>query len=100
MMDVFQVVITDDPLDPSDLSPLVLMAMRSVKDCFSHAEHHLLQQSDIEDFLAKSFDQAVLDLFRGLVPYAYKSDLARYCLLYVYGGWYVCLLYTSPSPRD
>ena len=23
------------------------------------------------------------------MPYAYQSDLARYCLLYVYGGWYV-----------
>ena len=37
------------------------------------------------------FDLSVLESFRGLVPYAYKSDLARYCLLYIYGGWYVDL---------
>ena len=51
----------------------------------------MFQRPEIEDFLVKHFDREVLQLFRGLVPYAYQSDLARYCLLYVYGGWYVDL---------
>ena len=90
-MHVFQVLITDDPIDPCDLSPPVLVAMQSVKDCFPDAIHRLVQRPEIEKFLVQYFDRGVLDLFRGLAPYAYKSDLARYCLLYVHGGWYVDL---------
>ena len=90
-MHVFQVLITDAPIDPCDLSPPVLLAMQSVKDCFSDATHHLVQRPEIESFISEHFDRSILDLFRGFIPYAYKSDLARYCLLYVYGGWYVDL---------
>ena len=91
MMHVFQVLITDMPIDPCHLPPPVLMAVQSVKDCFPDATHRLLQQPEVESFLSKYFERRVVDLFRGLVPYAYKSDLARYCLLYIYGGWYVDL---------
>ena len=90
-MYVFQILITDCPLDPCDLSPPVSMAMQSVKDCFPDATHRLFQRPEIENFLVQHFDRPVLNLFRGLVPYAYQSDLARYCLLYVHGGWYVDL---------
>ena len=90
-MRVSQVLITDNPIAQADLSPPVLMAMQSVKDCFFDATHQLFQRPEIEGFIIRHFDSGVLDLFRGLVPYAYQSDLARYCLLFVYGGWYVDL---------
>ena len=90
-MHVFQVLITDSPIKPAKLSPSVLSAIQTVKDSFSHANYRLLQSPEIETFLAHNFDCSVLNAFRALVPYAYKSDLARYCLLYVYGGWYVDL---------
>ena len=90
-MNVFQVLITDAPINPCDLSPPALVAMQSVKDCFPGATHRFIQRPEIENFLSNYFDSGVLDLFRNLVPYAYKSDLARYCLLYVHGGWYVDL---------
>lgn len=90
-MHVFQVLITDSKIDLCDLSPPVLQAMQSVKDCFSDATHHLVQRPEIESFLVHYFDRGVLNLFRSLIPYAYQSDLVRYCLLYVHGGWYVDL---------
>ena len=90
-MHVFQVLIADSPIDPASLSPPVLMAIQSVKSCFPEAKHRFFQQPEIESFLIQHFDRSVLNLFRGLIPYAYRSDLARYCLLYVYGGWYVDL---------
>lgn len=58
---------------------------------FFRRYHRFVRRPEIELFLSQYFDKGVLDLFRGLVPYAYQSDLARYCLLYVYGGWYVDL---------
>ena len=90
-MNVFQVLITDSPVDPCDLPSPVLAAMQSVKDSYSDATHYFFQRPEIEVFLAQHFDCSVLELFRGLIPYAYQSDLARYCLLFVHGGWYVDL---------
>ena len=92
-MNVFQILITDSPVDPCDLSPPVLAAMQSVKDCYSDATHYFFQHPEIEVFLAQHFDRSVLELFRGLIPYAYQSDLARHCLLFVHGGWYVDLTF-------
>lgn len=91
-MHVFQILIADATIEPCDLSPPISMATQSVKDCFSDSTYHLLQLPEIESFLAQYFDWSVLESFRGFVPYAYKSDLARYCLLYIYGGWYVDLM--------
>ena len=88
---VFQILIADSPVDPCGFPPAVLLAMQSVKDCFSDATHQLVQRPEIEDFISQHFDRSILNLFRGLIPYAYQSDLARYCLLYVNGGWYVDL---------
>tara|TARA_B100000674_G_C37596957_1_gene803473 strand:+ start:39 stop:773 length:735 start_codon:yes stop_codon:yes gene_type:complete len=90
-MNVFQILIADDPVNQSDLSPPVIAAMQSVVDCLPNTNHQLLQRPEIESFLVQHFDLSILDLFRSLIPYAYKADLARYCLLYVYGGWYVDL---------
>ena len=43
---------------------------------------------DCEDYLWKHFGQRHLKAFRKLKPYALKSDLFRYCLLYIEGGVY------------
>lgn len=45
------------------------------------------------DFIKKNFNSSITNAFEALQPYAYKSDLLRYCLLYVYGGIYVDLKY-------
>lgn len=44
---------------------------------------------DCREFIKKNFDYDVLYSYDNLVPYAYKSDLWRYCILYIYGGIYV-----------
>jgi mannosyltransferase OCH1-like enzyme len=43
---------------------------------------------DSRRFLRKYFDKFVNDSYDLLVPGAYKADLLRYCLLYIYGGCY------------
>ena len=43
---------------------------------------------DSRRFLRTYFDKSVNDAYDLLVPGAYKADLLRYCLLYVYGGCY------------
>ena len=43
---------------------------------------------DSRRFLRTYFDKSVNDSYDILVPGAYKADLLRYCLLYIYGGCY------------
>ena len=45
-MNVFQILITDDPVNQSDLSP-VIAAMQSVVDCFPNTNHQLLQRPEL-----------------------------------------------------
>jgi mannosyltransferase OCH1-like enzyme len=47
-----------------------------------------LNNSDCVKFLKKYFPEKVLKCYNILKPYAYKCDLARLCVLYVFGGVY------------
>ena len=42
-----------------------------------------------EQFIGQHFTDDVLRAYKRLVPNSYKSDLWRYCVLYVYGGIYI-----------
>jgi hypothetical protein len=41
------------------------------------------------EFINNHFGQNILNVYNGLKPGAYKSDLVRYCLLYIEGGVYM-----------
>jgi mannosyltransferase OCH1-like enzyme len=50
---------------------------------------HLYDDKDCRDFIEKYFDPVVVDAFDKLKPGAYKADLWRLCILYIYGGIYL-----------
>ncbi len=52
-------------------------------------ELHNLEQA--EAYIAQHYQPAVLSAFRTLLPFAFKTDLFRYLVLYNEGGWYVDL---------
>lgn len=47
------------------------------------------------EFISKHFDAYILLAYDKLKPYAYKSDLFRYCFIYINGGIYVDIKYIS-----
>jgi len=49
---------------------------------------------DCQNFINKYFGDKVLETYNSLIPYAYKSDLARLCILYIQGGIYLDIKYT------
>jgi hypothetical protein len=57
----------------------------------SDFHHRLWNDADVELLIKKEFEPDVLEAYRALVPLAYKADLARYCILYQYGGLYADL---------
>jgi hypothetical protein len=52
-------------------------------------EFVLMDAAEREQFIRAHFERAVLTAYQRIVPGAYKSDLFRYCYLWVNGGVYV-----------
>ncbi len=86
---LFQIYITDS--DVSGLPDRLEQLSQELIYSFQGYEYSLWGNKSIRDFLSENFTSEVLQAYDCLAPYAYRSDLARYCLLYQYGGWYVDL---------
>lgn len=56
-------------------------------------EYYLYDDNDCRIFIKDHFPNNVLVAYDSLIPYAYKADLWRYCVLYVYGGIYLDIKY-------
>ena len=54
---------------------------------------YLFDDNDCRDFIQNYFDDSVIEAFNKLIPGAYKADLFRYCILYIYGGIYLDIKY-------
>jgi mannosyltransferase OCH1-like enzyme len=58
-------------------------------------KYFLYDDTMCRDFIIDYFDNDVLYAFDTLIPGAYKSDLWRLCILYVYGGIYLDIKYIN-----
>ncbi|MEZ5608536.1 MAG: glycosyltransferase [Burkholderiaceae bacterium] len=86
----------------SPLPPIVQQNVRSLSAAHPGWPHCIFSHDDIRDFLRDQFPAEVSRAFAILKPFAYKADLARYCLLYQSGGIYADLSYyfTHPLPTQ
>lgn len=62
--------------------------MSKLKAMYSECDYKLYTDTDIKLFLETNFSNDVLQAYNMVKSYAFKSDLARYCLLYKNGGYY------------
>jgi mannosyltransferase OCH1-like enzyme len=51
--------------------------------------YFLFDSNDREDFIKKYFDENIYRAYCRIIPGAFKADLWRYCILFIYGGVYV-----------
>lgn len=84
---VFQIFITDAG---EPISNLLERSTNTVKkfSIVNNNSYQLFGNEEIRNLINKNFDPIVSEVYEALIPYAYKSDLARYCILYTRGGWY------------
>jgi Glycosyltransferase sugar-binding region containing DXD motif len=82
---VHQVYVSDGNTPPS---PTLSSYMERVKAHHDNFEYRFYTDSDVRSLLGLKFKEEVLWAYETLVPYSYKVDLAKYCLLWEYGGWY------------
>lgn len=52
-------------------------------------EHFLYDDNDCRELIKNNFKKEVLNAYDNLIPGAYKADLWRLCVLYIYGGIYI-----------
>ncbi len=88
---VHQILIADDFGLPAELPPMIAENVRSARNLHRAAQYRLWDGNSLRQMIRQHYEGEVLEAFELLRPYAYKADLARYCLLYLYGGIYVDL---------
>tara|TARA_B100001093_G_scaffold470601_1_gene492193 strand:- start:213 stop:926 length:714 start_codon:yes stop_codon:yes gene_type:complete len=70
------------------ISPILNRNSEILKDLFPDYNYNLYNNNSIEEFLLENYDDIIFKTYKKLVPYSYKCDFARYCILYKRGGWY------------
>jgi mannosyltransferase OCH1-like enzyme len=56
-------------------------------------EYYLYNEEMCRQFLKDNFENDVVIAYDSLIPFAYKADLWRYCILFKYGGIYLDIKY-------
>lgn len=84
---IFQTWIT------KNLPDKMIKTINKLKTINPEFEHRLFDDEDIKNFLSEHFNPDVLNAFNKLIPGAFKADLWRYCVLYIYGGIYLDIKY-------
>ena len=80
------------------LPPIIEQNIESLKRHHPDLTHKLFGEDDLIAFLEQHFPSEVLAAYSAFQPYAYRADLARYCILYEYGGLYADLSYFFVRP--
>ena len=86
-----QILIVDGLELPDTLPQVFAENAACLRAAHPAAAYTLWSGAMLREVIARNFDASVLAAFEMLEPYAYKSDLARLCLLHLYGGLYADL---------
>lgn len=96
---IFNIILSNPVLFRKKTGTLDLN-IQSFKTCYPSAEYTLYNNRTVCKIIANNFDKDVLDAYNQLVPYAYKADLARYCILYLKGGVYSDISHLHINPMN
>ena len=78
---------------PEDISEQMIQRTEELKRQHPAFEYRLFFLDTAREFIRENFESKVLAAFDSIVPFAFKSDLWRYCILYKYGGIYLDMKY-------
>lgn len=72
-----------------DISDEFKSLIQTWKDNNPNYAYFLFDDNDCETFIKNKFEENVYKAYCRIIPGAFKADLWRYCVLYIYGGIYV-----------
>jgi len=76
-----------------DLPPLMKANYDFLMKSNPKITFHLYNENECREFIRMHFEFDVLDAYDRLIPCSYKSDLWRYCVLFINGGIYMDIKY-------
>ena len=85
MKKIHQIWITENNQPPPEY---IIKKMEKVKNIYDDYEYKLYNNQSIISLLKANFSKNVLLAYSKCNAYAFKADLVRYCILYLYGGYY------------
>ena len=83
-MFISQIYLSDD----GNMHPIVSNRSQRLQKLYQTHDYKIYTNSVLEDLIKKNFDSDVYEAYNHLVPYSFKADLGRFCILYLIGGWY------------
>jgi hypothetical protein len=90
-MKIHQILINDTNKLPDEFPEYHSICYEQIKKLYPNKEYHLYSGKELEEIIRDNFHSDVFTAYKKLKPYSYKADLARYCILYLYGGLYIDL---------
>lgn len=76
-----------------DLPPLMKANYEYLVESNPKITFHLYDENDCREFIKNNFGPDVLHAYDSLIPCSYKSDLWRFCVLFINGGIYMDIKY-------
>ena len=76
-----------------DLPPLMKANYDLLVETNPRITFHLYDEKQCREFISMHFNSDVLNAYDSLIPCSYKSDLWRYCVLFINGGIYMDIKY-------
>ena len=74
--------------------------IKTWKDKNPTYEYRFYSDEDCDTFIQANFDDRTYSAYKKILPGAYKADMWRYCILYMYGGVYVDIDTVCMNPID
>jgi hypothetical protein len=71
------------------LPPTLQNNVEYIKTTNPEFEVRVFSLEECEQFIKDNYEERVLNAYNTLIPLAYKADLWRLCVLYIYGGIYL-----------
>lgn len=96
-MEISQIFLSDAG---DNLSPFLQHATGTVKNAFPEANHTIYTKETLRQFIVDNYGEEVVWAYDQLLPYSYKADLGRFCLLNKLGGWYFDIAVRVVNPVE
>lgn len=75
--------------DKNNINDNIKLSIEKIKNNNPEFNYYLFDNNGCINFLKNNFNNDVLHAYNKLKPESYKSDLWKYCILYIYGGVFI-----------
>ncbi|MFT8973744.1 glycosyltransferase [Zymomonas mobilis] len=88
---VNQILILNENESITELPHLIKRNIKAVRETYKESNYKLWNNNEIKKLIKENFHDEILYAYDTLIPFSYKADLAKFVILYLFGGLYIDL---------